>query len=151
MAYFTDYTEASGAVTISVADPNAEIEEDFGAWTKKITITNKGTESCFVRVKAIAAEKYELTFLADTSTGWTDGGDGYYYYNLPLAAYGSEEDTTTELDIFIDRTGKETDTADFNVVIIQEAAKVLYDSEGTAYADWTQVIGTDQNAQEGGE
>jgi hypothetical protein len=147
MAYFTDYVEASGAVPITIADPEAEISEGFGNWTKRITITNNGTEPCFVRVKAIAAEKYTLTFLAEDSTDWTDGGDGYYYYSEPLAASGDADnkDTTKELDIRIDGVS-DTDTEEFNVVIIQEATKVLYDANGNAYpADWELASGTDQN------
>jgi hypothetical protein len=147
MAYFTDYVEASGAVPITIADPEAEISEGFGDWTKQITITNNGTEPCFVRVKAIAAEKYKLKFQEDKSTGWSYGDDGYYYYSEPLAVSGDtdKKDTTQELDIRIEGVS-ETDTEEFNVVIIQEATKVLYDADGNAYpADWKLASGTDQN------
>jgi hypothetical protein len=141
MAYFTDYKEAGGAVQIFIEDPSAEIDEKFMDWTKKITITNNGKEPCFVRVKAIAAEKYTLTFQEDKSTGWSYGSDGYYYYSEPLDASG----VTGELDIQIGWKGEE-DTEDFNVVIVQEATKKLYDEGGIPYpADWTLPSGTGQN------
>jgi hypothetical protein len=147
MAYFTDYTEASGAVKISVADPNATIDEKVSDMTKKIKITNNGAEPCFVRVKAIAADKYTLTRGENSNENWQyNEEDEYYYYNQPLAV----SDTTGELNIKIGWNGTE-DTEDFNVVIIQEATKVLYKENGEPYADWTRKISTDQNSQEGGQ
>jgi hypothetical protein len=104
-------------------------------------------------VKAIAPEGYTLT--EEESDKWTLGNDGYYYYSDPVAPQGS----TTELKIMIsgyDKIVKQAQTnenylpEDFNVIILQESTKVLYDEDGKAYANWSQAISTNQNSQ-GGE
>jgi hypothetical protein len=155
MAYFTDYATASGTVEISVKDPPTDITERVSDWTKRITIQNTGDVDCFIRVAAIAPEDYILS--ADSagslSEGWSAQSDGYYYYNHPVAP----GESTSELNLKI--TGQEAIENDeqgylpseFNVIILQESAKVLYQEDGTPYADWNQAISTDPNAQEGGQ
>jgi hypothetical protein len=154
MAYFTSYQAASGAVEISVANPEAEISEKVSSMTKYIIITNTGDADCYIRVAAIAPEEYTLT--EEESDKWTLGNDGYYYYSDPVAPQGS----TTELKIMISGYEKIVEQAknnenylpeDFNVIILQESTKVLYDEDGTAYPNWSQAISTNQNSQEGGQ
>jgi predicted ribosomally synthesized peptide with SipW-like signal peptide len=156
MAYFTDYTTAGGTVKISIADPSTDLTESVSDFTKRITITNTGEADCFIRVVAIAPEGYRLEMENDSEGGWSHDSDGYYYYNKPVAPGGE----TTVLNIRISgyeqitsqTPGQEVLPSDFNVIILQESTKVLYDKDGSAYpADWTLESGTGSNSQEGGQ
>ena len=120
MAYFTTYTEASGGVTLNMGFSETIPKEDFSNWTKHVSVENTGDYDCYVRVKALAGSKYQDGLQYSDSDGkWTPGEDGYYYYSDPIAP----GESTSVLDIRID--SKESD-ASFNVVVVQESTKVLY-------------------------
>ena len=120
MAYFTTYAEASGNVTVK----------------------NTGDFACFVRVKALAGEKYQDGLQYSDSDGkWTPGEEGYYYYSEPVAP----GESSSVLDIKID--SKDTEDS-FNVVVVQESTKVLYNEKNEPYADWTQIADTSETAGE---
>lgn len=59
MAYFTTYAEASGNVTLNMGFTETKPTEEFSNWTKHVTVKNTGDFACFVRVKALAGEKYQ--------------------------------------------------------------------------------------------
>ena len=146
LAYFTDFTSADGRLTVNAGETTTRVKERFSNMTKQIVITNTGDNDSYIRVAALAAEQYELTVTWES--GWTDGGDGYYYYDEILPAGGE----TTEIDVQItipkDSEGNEI-TDDFSVVILQEATRVYHDAEGRPYADWTETYTL--STGEGGE
>ena len=142
MAYFTTYTEASGGVTLTMGFSETIPKEDFSNWTKHVSVENTGDYDCYVRVKALAGSKYQDGLQYSDSDGkWTPGEDGYYYYS-DLIAPG---ESTSVLDIRID--SKESD-ASFNVVVVQESTKVLYNENNEPYADWTQIADTSETTGE---
>lgn len=142
MAYFTTYTEASGGVTLNMGFSETIPKEDFSNWTKHVSVENTGDYDCYVRVKALAGSKYQDGLQYSDSDGkWTPGEDGYYYYS-DLIAPG---ESTSVLDIQID--SKESD-ASFNVVVVQESTKVLYNENNEPYADWTQIADTSETTGE---
>ena len=142
MAYFTTYTEASGGVTLNMGFSETIPKEDFSNWTKHVSVENTGDYDCYVRVKALAGSKYQDGLQYSDSDGkWTPGEDGYYYYS-DLIAPG---ESTSVLDIRIDN--KESD-ASFNVVVVQESTKVLYNENNEPYADWTQIADTSETTGE---
>ena len=51
LAYFTAHDEADGKVAVNLGY-QTEIDEEVDETHKVVTITNKGPESCYVRVKA---------------------------------------------------------------------------------------------------
>lgn len=57
----------------------------------------------------------------------------------------SLRESTSVLDIKID--SKDTDTS-FNVIVIQESTRVLYDENGNPYADWSQIADTSETTGE---
>lgn len=59
MAYFTTYAEASGNVILNMGFTETKPTEEFSNWTKHVTVKNTGDFACFVRVKALAGEKYQ--------------------------------------------------------------------------------------------
>ena len=140
MAYFTTYSTAGGGVTMNMGFtetiPNEEVDENG----KHITITNTGDYDCFVRVKAFAP--VELTYNAPDG-GWTDGGDGSWYYDEVLPA---GETTSHELNITYKFPSGDEKPEEFNIVVIEECTPVLYQEDGTPYADWNHVI-TGDSAQ----
>lgn len=140
MAYFTTYSTAGGGVTMNMGFtetiPNEEVDENG----KHITITNTGDYDCFVRVKAFAP--VELTYNAPDG-GWTDGGDGYWYYDEVLPA---GETTSHELNITYKFPSGDEKPEEFNIVVIEECTPVLYQEDGSPYADWNHVI-TGDSAQ----
>lgn len=142
MAYFTTYTEASGGVTLNMGFSETIPKEDFSNWTKHVSVENTGDYDCYVRVKALAGSKYQDGLQYSDSDGkWTPREDGYYYYS-DLIAPG---ESTSVLDIRID--SKESD-ASFNVVVVQESTKVLYNENNEPYADWTQIADTSETTGE---
>ena len=142
MAYFTTYTEASGGVTLNMGFSETIPKEDFSNWTKHVSVENTGDYDCYVRVKALAGSKYQDGLQYSDSDGkWTPGEDGYYYYSDPIAP----GESTSVLDIRID--SKESD-ASFNVVVVQESTKVLYNEGYEPYADWTQIADTSETTGE---
>ncbi len=134
-AYFTAYTKAEGGYPIHLGG-KGEIEEKFASWTKMLTITaDSDCEPVFVRAKGICA-RFNLTY--DLKDGWTAGDDGYVYYDKPISFGGS----TNELRIHIDNVPEEeVEEGDaFNVAVIYEMTPVLYEEDGTEYADWTRIL-----------
>ena len=78
---------------------------------------------------------------SDSDGKWTPGEEGYYYYSEPVAP----GESSSVLDIKIDSK----DTKDsFNVVVVQESTKVLYNEKNEPYADWTQIADTSETAGE---
>ena len=142
MAYFTTYTEASGGVTLNMGFSETIPKEDFSNWTKHVSVENTGDYDCYVRVKALAGSKYQDGLQYSDSDGkWTPGEDGYYYYSDPIAP----GESTSVLDIWID--SKKLD-ASFNVVVVQESTKVLYNENNEPYADWTKIADTSETTGE---
>ena len=83
MAYFTTYSTAGGGVKMNMGFTETVPKEDVDENGKHITIENTGNYDCFVRVTAFAPVK--LTYNAPDG-GWTDRGDGYWYYDEVLPA-----------------------------------------------------------------
>lgn len=149
-AYFTTYASAQGGITIELGN-ETEIEETFSSWTKHLTITSDaGSEPVYVRARAYGSGRYPLEY---SGTGWQAGDDGYYYYNEILPGGGS----TSELLVGIkDVPDQEIENGTmFNVIVIYESTPVMYNEDGTPYADWDVVLdnGTSESgsAQKEGE
>ena len=137
MAYFTTYSTAGGGVKMNMGFTETVPKEDVDENGKHITIENTGNYDCFVRVTAFAPVK--LTYNAPDG-GWTDRGDGYWYYDEVLPAKAK---TTKELNIKYTFPSGDDKPEEFNIVVIQECTPVLYDEDGNPYADWNHVIKDD--------
>ena len=131
VAYFTDTQKANGEYTISLGDSPVTPTEEVQGMTKIITVTNTGDYDVFVRVKAIHASNISDSLNSEAS-GWTKNGD-YYYYASSLAK--GEDASPLSIDINVEQEIADVDT--FNVVIIEEATKAIYDAEGNPSADWS--------------
>ena len=139
-AYFTSNAWAKGGRTLKLGSVN-EIEETFSAWTKHVTVKAEAdSEPVFVRARAFADERVELLILSEDGS-WTDGEDGWWYYGPVLSA----GESTAELLVKVTKLPEgAVPGTDFNVIVIYECTRALWEADGTPYADW----GTD--AKEGG-
>lgn len=104
LAYFTDTDSADNVFTVGnidvvLTEPNWDAEGEKEAENmypgepvaKDPTVTNEGANPAVVRIKVtLPGDKdYGLQYRTDYVTGklgdnWVDGGDGYFYYTLPL-------------------------------------------------------------------
>ncbi|SFH97901.1 hypothetical protein SAMN04487830_11546 [Pseudobutyrivibrio sp. OR37] len=144
MAYFTDSQTATGARTIKLGDSKLTPPEDtVSNMIKTVKISNTGDYEVFVRVKAIAPEGVKVELSDDSSSKWKLVGDYYYYLSSDTEDVEnngqvlSVDETTEPLKLKIEEpTAEKLKGQNFNVVIVQEATKVLYHSNGKTFADW---------------
>lgn len=133
LAYFTANVEASGRALVEVG-PDTDITEEFGDWTKHVTISSKpDSAAVWIRAKAFCGDKYGLKY---SGTDWTfNENDGYCYYTSVLAP----GKTANVLDVEITGVPEDDEEReDFNVVVIYERTPVEYDSAGN-YTTWDKV------------
>ncbi|SDB34702.1 hypothetical protein SAMN02910298_01693 [Pseudobutyrivibrio sp. YE44] len=139
IAYFTDTALAEGAFLVNISDGTPEIEEKVTDMTKLVTIKNTGSYDIFVRCKAIYPET-RCTVTFQTTEGWSDGGDGYYYY---AGAIAPGETTPAETPLTLLVSPIPGTSGDFNVIIVQEATKAIYktvDGVDVPDPDWSAAV-----------
>ena len=95
MAYFTTYSTASGSVQMNMGFTQTIPHEEVDSRGKHVSVENTGDYDCFVRVRAFAPSDITLSYQPEDS-GWTDGGDGFWYYDQILPA---GETTATKLNV----------------------------------------------------
>lgn len=123
LAYFTDTDSADnvftvGNIKIDLTEPNWDEEGEAEAEymypgepvAKDPTVTNTGANPAVVRIKVTFPDGYGFTYRTDYVTGklgnnWVDGGDGYFYYTLPL-------DTNASTDALFDQVVLGTNVTD---------------------------------------
>ncbi len=135
LAYFTASVRADGGRQLRFGS-NTDITEEFANWTKHATISAEPyTEPSYVRARAFSA--YETTISGE---GWTDGGDGWFYYATPVANLGEGAEqpagtvaATGPLDIVITvpdvQKGEVPDG--FDMPVVYESTPVRYNADGT--------------------
>ena len=143
MAYFTAHKTAQGSLPVQLGT-KTDIQETFDGINKIVTISNdeSSDESVWVRVRAYAPDTFkgQAVTLEYSGKGWTQGEDGWYYYEKPLApgeAIGDPEhmDPLTIAVNGLPEDAVKDDT--FHVAVVYESAKVLYDEGGNELeADW---------------
>ena len=133
LAYFTTYTRAKGGYTIHQGSTTT-IDEEFDDWTKHLVITNKEGKPVYVRARAFAGEAFTLEY---SGGGWSDGGDGWWYYDSPVAA---GEKTASPLSVKIENIPKAEMDAGFNVAVVYESTRVQYSADGTPFYDFSQTL-----------
>ena len=132
MAYFTTYTRAKGGYTIHLTGVTT-IDEEFQNWEKTVTITNKEGKDVFVRARGYAGSQFTLTYSGE---GWSDGGDGWWYYGPALSA----GKTANPLVIAISNLPEAEEGDSFNVAVVYESTLVQYNADGTTKADWEMIL-----------
>jgi len=137
IAYFTDTQRATGRLVLEM-NPEIESKEKVENMKKIISVANTGKNDVFVRAKAIYASNFDVIMDKEaTDAGWSfNEADGYYYYDK-IVKVGEE---TPKLVLKVDVKDDKIVEYDFNVVIVQEAARVIYDKDGKASCVWDEKI-----------
>ncbi len=107
-----------------------EIEEEFNSWTKHIRIfSNESAEPRYIRAKVFWDDMHNIEC---SSEKWTQGDDGYYYYNMIL---GTDENADGLL-AQIKNIEEDPDVGEqFNVIVVYETVPIQMNDDGP-YANW---------------
>ena len=130
LAYFTDYENARGGAILNLSG-QTHITEKVDETGKTVSIQNVDEADMVVRVMIIAdaAHLGEVTL----GSGWSGpDADGWYYYNKVLK--GSKDgngDSTSDLVAKV-TVGEDEEVTDFDVVVVHEAERVVYDGNKVA-------------------
>ena len=135
MAYFTDSHKTTGSMLVNIADSQLVPTDSAEGLLKTVSVKNTSNYDAFIRVKAIYSKNFtaELTDEAKAN-GWSKKDD-YYYYE-PVVAAG---ESTAELKIQIAIIDEQIADS-FNVVIVEEATRVIYDEKGNASCNWNSKV-----------
>ena len=141
LAYFTTYTTTRGSARL-VLGSKTEIKEEIEGFIKKIQIVNTGDADCFVRARIYAGSLLKLTESEIVPEGgaahWRKDDDGWWYYESVLKQGEATNILSVEIGVSPELMGLDIDN--FNVIVVQESTPVLYQEDGTPYADWNLSI-----------
>ena len=154
-AYMTDYEVKTNKVAVSYNDSN--ITEEFPdptpvipgqeqTYTKKVTVTNKESVPCFIRVSIDYSSSdigNHVTLQQLNTKDWEYVGKsdnqklgGYYYYKEPVA---SGQSTNALIDgITIGKEADCTDADEFTVIVYEES--VQQTGTNTYLEEWNSFI-----------
>lgn len=161
LAYFTDTDSADNVFTVGnidvvLTEPNWDVEGEKEAENmypgepvaKDPTVTNTGANPAVVRIKVtLPGDKdYGLQYRTDYVTGklgdnWVDGGDGYFYYTLPL---DKDESTDALFDQVVLGTNVTNDYSGEEKHIDVKVEAVQAQGIFTKYADMEDGIDADE-------
>lgn len=140
LAYFTDHEQADGAIPITLSG-KTEVHDSYEGLKKTISIENIEGRDVWIRLLVAAGETYNVVLTHED--GWTDGGDGYWYFGTPVSAGGSTSNFTVDIS-GIPTTDLDESQQEFNVAVLYETTPVQYDENGNPMAaDWN--ISLDSN------
>ena len=114
--------------TFELGNVTTEIDENFEktdvatTFKKEPVVKNTGKNACYVRVRVSASPESALSImgwnLGSDEGQWTDGKDGYYYYNSEL-----KPGETTATPLFEKVEVIDTTIEGFEVTVYQEAVQ----------------------------
>lgn len=147
-AYYQAQTELKKN-TFSIGNVTTEITEEVATEGNKITkkpvVTNTGKNDCYIRMRVTVSPEGAAD-ITGWSENWTDGKDGFYYYQTAVAPKGKTD------AIFTGANLKKGFTGDFEITCYQEAVQAEARVDGTitknikeiwaAYDKQTAVFGT---------
>lgn len=150
LAYFTDQDQATGAIPISLSG-KTEIRDSYDELIKTVAIENTKGRDVWIRMVVAVGETYIDYGYVDITygDGWTDGGDGYWYYGSPVSAGSATSNVIVDISKI---PTKDLDPAwtEFNVAVLYETTPVQYKADGTTQpANWDIILDTSDT--EGGE
>lgn len=146
-SYFTTYVSAQGYETVRLNHPDVIPHEEVDANVKNISVQNTGEDDCYVRVRVVSSDQVPVTY---AGANWTDGGDGYWYYEDVLAPNATTGVLAATINLPTNSPEKPIpESTTINVVVVTECTKVLYDENGEARPNGPAYIGWTLTAKEG--
>lgn len=134
MAYFTTYSSAEGSVAMDLGFTETVPGDDVDEEGKHVWVENVGDYDCFVRVKIFSV----IDVGYEPGDGWTEGSDGYWYYEPVLPAGEKTQEILVTYD-FPDAS-EEGSPDEFDIIVVQESTPVVYDEAGNPIPNWDNVI-----------
>lgn len=137
-AYLTDNDEALGQVPVGPLSTVVRIEEKVEDLSKVVTLTaDEKSGPVYVRMRAYTGPDYMKKLVYAAGEGWDREPDseGWFYYapilnpGEPASSFGVELVDLPEGTLLL--PGDKV-----NIVIVYEYTPVLYQEDGTPYADW---------------
>ena len=135
-SYFTTYVTAQGGHALQLRDVQTTPHEEVDQNVKNIWVENTGEVECWVRAKAVAPTGVEISYGGE---GWTlNEADGWYYYGTPVQPGQSTPVLTAAITMpkSEDELNPIPEGTELNVIVVTECTKVLYQDDGTPYANW---------------
>ncbi|MBQ1439271.1 MAG: hypothetical protein IIZ10_06255 [Solobacterium sp.] len=135
---------ADNVIRIEEPDFNPDTKTGPGTtvYQKRVYLQNTGNIPVYARVRIAFSDPYAqecTSFTNSTGTfaandlgshlpsGWTEGGDGYYYCTLPLAPQASTPDLiTTAATVFRDEIGP----VDYEIYVRAESVQTRFAESG---------------------
>lgn len=148
-AYYTDTSKANGLIAFSWTpdnpddpddptdpedpedpdEPKTEVEEELHGLDKTIAVKNTGKVAAFVRVQLIYPDPNymdgKVSISVEAGEGWVKGQDNWYYYLEPIAP----DAVTPTIQVKVE-VGDKDNLRPFDIVVIQQCAKVERNAEG---------------------
>ena len=146
MAYFTATDSASGLAYVNLGDteltPNEEFD-DTAKTVKVITVENTGSYDVWVRVKVFSA----VGITPVLGERWSEAdSEGYYVYKDVVKA--GETTDAIKFKVNLPTEGvTEASQPEYNVIIVEEATRALYDEKGNPDRDeikWERAVKAEQ-------
>lgn len=149
VAYFTANTSADGAIPLYFYR-ETEIYEEMDGLNKLVTIKNTGgdhpelADPVWIRARAYISDALnndDHFFVSGDS--WDDGGDGWYYFNVPVPVGGSTTPLKVEVkNLPVNEEYQENDEYYISMIgvgVIYQSVTAFYDVDGIQFqpADWT--------------
>ncbi len=129
-SYFTTYVTAEGGYTLELSQRKVLTHEEVDANVKNISVQNVGEQECYARVRVVASDPVAVTY---SGSGWSDGGDGYWYYAGPLQPGELTGVLAAAINLPTESPERPIpEGTELNVVVVSECAPVLYDDSGAA-------------------
>ena len=146
-AYFTTYVTAQGGYTLHLSQRKVIPHEEVDANVKSISVQNTGEQECYVRVRVVSGQQVPVSY---SGAGWSDGGDGYWYYGDALAPNAVTGVLAASIHLPAASPEKPIPQGTtLNVVVVSECAPVLYDEAGAARPNGPAYMGWTLTAKEG--
>jgi predicted ribosomally synthesized peptide with SipW-like signal peptide len=132
-AYFSDFEAAKGGAQLTLGS-QTHIDEEVSDKGKTIVIQNTGTTDVVVRVGVYGPSTMSVT---DVSGDKWEYDNGFWYYTEVIKVDGESTPLIAEIK------APKGQIDNFDVVVVQECAQVVYDEEGNIKVPegWANKIG----------
>ena len=153
VAYFTDNTNASGAIPLYFYR-ETEINEEMDGLNKLITVQNTGgahpeyADPVWIRANVYIGETFKDNIKV-SGTNWTyNPDDGWWYFDTPVPVGGSTTTLLVEVkDLPVNAEHQENDEfyiSSIGVGVVYESTTAYYAENGTDFlpANWDAVLDT---------